>query len=59
MGFDNIKLTKFVEPELTTIGQPIYEMGQKACEMLIDIINGRVNEKQICFYTQLIIRGTA
>lgn len=59
MGFDNIKLAKFAEPELTTIGQPIYEMGQKACEMLTDIINGRVNEKQICFYTQLIIRGTA
>ncbi len=30
MGFDGIKLSKMIEPELTTVQQPIYEMGEKS-----------------------------
>lgn len=59
MGFDNIQITEFVEPELTTIAQPIYEMGQSACELLVKNINGEDGEKIIFFTPKLIIRGTA
>lgn len=58
MGFDNIKLTQFIEPELTTIGQPIYDMGQQACKILINVINKEIQEKQVFFSPKLIIRGT-
>ncbi|WP_125152818.1 LacI family DNA-binding transcriptional regulator [Clostridium rectalis] len=59
MGFDNIGFSKFFEPELTTISQPIYKMGRRACKLLIDLIKGEeVREKQIYFDTALVIRNT-
>jgi LacI family transcriptional regulator len=60
IGFDNIHISQIIEPELTTIAQPIYIMGKRACSILIDVINGELPlEKQVYFETELIIRGTA
>lgn len=60
MGFDNIDICGIFEPELTTIGQPIYKMGKEACKLLINIINEvDIKDKEIYFETELIIRGTA
>lgn len=59
MGFDNINISKYIEPELTTIAQPIYSMGKEACKMLIAIINGDEKiKRQIFFDTELIVRKT-
>lgn len=59
VGFDNIDISQIFEPELTTVGQPIYSMGKEACKMLIDIINGKLIEnKQIYFETELLVRST-
>ena len=38
IGFDNIYISDFVEPALTTISQPSHEMGRKAARMLLDAI---------------------
>ncbi|WP_448548094.1 LacI family DNA-binding transcriptional regulator [Thalassotalea fusca] len=35
VGFDNIKVSAYIDPPLTTIDQPAYEMGQKAVEVLV------------------------
>jgi LacI family transcriptional regulator len=59
IGFDNIHISEIFEPELTTIAQPIYEMGKQSCKLLIDIIdNKNILNKQIYFKTELIVRGT-
>lgn len=59
IGFDNIQLSEVVEPELTTIGQPIYAMGKEACKLLIDVINENDIDKKIIKYKpKLIKRGT-
>jgi LacI family transcriptional regulator len=59
IGYDNIEISQFTEPELTTVSQPIYEMGKRSCELLINIVNGiPVDEKQIYFKPNLVIRGT-
>lgn len=62
-GFDDIPLAAFVNPPLTTIHQPIYEIGRKTCALLIDVINGRAPENPSTLLTPtLIIRessGTA
>ncbi|MBL7161632.1 MAG: LacI family DNA-binding transcriptional regulator [Anaerolineales bacterium] len=38
-GFDNIPLAEHSHPPLTTIHQPIYQIGDMVCEMLIKRIN--------------------
>ncbi|GHI00452.1 LacI family DNA-binding transcriptional regulator [Neobacillus kokaensis] len=45
VGFDGISLSKATTPELTTIEQPIYEMGEKAASMLIEFIEEKPVEK--------------
>jgi LacI family transcriptional regulator len=49
MGFDDIKISRFIRPRLTTVHQPISEMGEMSAKMLIDMINKkeRVQEKDI------------
>ena len=37
-GFDNLEIGQNVTPTLTTVTFPIYEMGQKAMELLLDAI---------------------
>lgn len=41
IGFDDIELSSYIKPALTTIRQPIYEIGKKAAELLLDLIEGR------------------
>lgn len=40
-GFDGIDLTALVEPEITTIEQPVYEIGLAAAGKLIQLIEGK------------------
>jgi len=59
VGFDNVKYAEFIEPELTTIAQPIYEMGSTACKLLVNILNGvEVENKKVYFEPTLIVRAT-
>ena len=46
MGFSNNKITSLVEPELTTIDQPCFEMGEKSAEILINIIEGKTTKQK-------------
>lgn len=57
VGFDNIEASSIIEPPLTTVSQPIYEMGKKAVEVLVKLINKEeVKEKKIMLKTRLIER---
>lgn len=59
MGFSNNKITTLVDPQLTTIDQPSFDMGKKAAEILIQIIENRVLEpKTWVLDTKLIVRGS-
>lgn len=57
IGFDDIRLASFVHPSLTTIRQPMLEMGALAVKMLLKIIEeGEFNQKKIVLKSKLIIR---
>ncbi|MGL5379168.1 LacI family DNA-binding transcriptional regulator [Clostridium sp.] len=47
LGYDNIGICSFIEPELTTIAQPIYNMGKESCNLLIEIINSKSKDKKV------------
>jgi len=38
MGFDNIEMSALIDPPLTTVSQPFYDMGALAAKKLIDLI---------------------
>lgn len=59
IGFDNTVLATTTVPRLTTIAQPIAEMGRKVVEVLIEEINGNASMQQrVLFNPKLIIRET-
>ena len=48
IGYDNLKLAEMVVPALTTVNQPLYDMGKWASEKLISMIeNGGIAESTI------------
>ena len=56
-GFDDIEFAAFLDPPLTTVKIPAYEMGQLAVKALFDLINsGSKSIKQYRLSTDLIIR---
>lgn len=60
-GFDDIYLSKLLNPRLTTVHVPIAELGSKAVSYLLRMINGDVNAQQAykeILPTQLVIGGS-
>lgn len=61
VGFDDIYMASVVEPGLTTIKQPNYEMGYKAVELLIEALEKSEEAaapKTIILGTELIVRNS-
>ena len=61
VGFSNNKITSLVNPPITTVNQPSFEMGKKAVEILIEMINnrqGNYQKKTVVLEAELIIRGS-
>lgn len=46
VGFDDIQLSQILEPQLTTIRQPAYDMGLAAARMLIKLVEGKKLKKK-------------
>ncbi len=58
IGYDNIKISEMIEPALTTVNQPVYKMGYKAVELLINILEGNIQEKTIQLESNLVVRDS-
>lgn len=60
VGFDNTILAEMCYPQLTTVSQPIKEMGKKVIELLVeDIKEPKKIKQRIVMSPELVIRGTA
>jgi len=55
-GFDNIDLSKYINPSLTTVNQPLYDIGIKSVKLILDQINKKKTDKEYILKTNLIIR---
>jgi LacI family transcriptional regulator len=57
IGYDNISMSTYIAPKLTTINQPGYEMGKAAFTMLHQRLQrGKTSLKAIEFEPKLILR---
>lgn len=62
VGFDDYDYDTIVTPNLTTVRQKLFEKGQKAARIIVDVLAGELvcNEdtKDIVFETELVIRDS-
>ncbi len=56
-GYDNVPMSEFLFPPLTTVKQPIHEAGKAVIDLLLQQINGDpIPQKNILLEPKLIIR---
>ncbi|MDB5324927.1 MAG: LacI family transcriptional regulator [Phycisphaerales bacterium] len=56
VGFDDLRHAAFINPTLTTIHLPLYEVGSSAMERLVERIHGRPEPVKEVLPTHLIVR---
>ncbi len=56
-GFDDIEISQYITPPLTTVHQPKLRLGTVAMEMLLDLLEGRPVEDHV-LPTELIPRSS-
>jgi DNA-binding LacI/PurR family transcriptional regulator len=59
-GFDDLPPAEQSHPSLTTVHQPVYDIGNMVCRMLVQLINGEpLPERQTILKPSLIIRQSS
>ncbi len=59
VGFDNIPESALADPPLTTVQQPIRQMGREAITMLVSLIAGAgLDSTHLTLETALVVRGS-
>ena len=57
VGFDDLPVARWVSPPLTTVRQPLAEMGRAAAQMLGELIEDRpLRSRRVELSTELIMR---
>ncbi|AJI20735.1 LacI family DNA-binding transcriptional regulator [Priestia megaterium] len=56
VGYDNIVLASYSSPNLTTVGQEVYQIGYQAADLLIEMLEGKETNMKRYLDTKLIIR---
>lgn len=56
-GFDNTILAAFVDPPLTSVAQPIQEMGRRVVDLLVQSMeNGNKTKQRVVLRPELVVR---
>lgn len=59
IGMDGIQISRYTSPPLTTVAQPILELGRRAGELLLDAVRSGVpHEQHEQLPTRLVLGGT-
>jgi LacI family transcriptional regulator len=60
VGYDNINMAAWCKPSLTTINQPVYDMGRIGVDILITCLNRELVEQQeVLLKPELIVRQSS
>lgn len=58
VGFDDVLLAQYLSPTLTTVRQPLFEMGRAAGEIAIALLEQRKVEVKTRFEPELVVRNS-
>ncbi len=56
VGYDDITLAAYSNPPLTTVSQNIFELGYQSANLLINMLEGNLEQHMITLNTKLMIR---
>lgn len=56
VGFDDIEISRYLNPSLSTVKRPMYDIGTLAVEMLFECFNGKNYEQTIRLDTSFVER---
>jgi DNA-binding LacI/PurR family transcriptional regulator len=60
VGFDDLRLSSFTTPPLTTIRQPALEIAERATRLLLDLARGRpAKQRRHVLAPELVVRGSS
>jgi DNA-binding LacI/PurR family transcriptional regulator len=59
IGFDDIELARYTDPPLTTVRQPILQIGRQMVRQLLRLTAGEQIEPAVVLPTELILRDSA
>ena len=56
VGFDDVLISSYISPKLTTVRRPMYELGSFSAHMLMTMLEGKPMSSTLVLSTELIIR---
>jgi DNA-binding LacI/PurR family transcriptional regulator len=59
IGFDDIELAGYTDPPLTTVRQPIQDLGRVMTRQLLRLIAGERIDPVVVLPTELVLRRSA
>ena len=59
VGFDNFEMAQYTEPPLTTVAQPITEVGRRLARQVLRLVAGEEVEPTVVLPTSLVLRESA
>jgi len=58
VGFDDVELVRYTEPPLTTVRQPVFDIGREMVLLMLRQPAGRANGPPVILPTELVVRDS-
>ena len=58
VGFDDLFFARYLDPPLTTTAQPTRQMGRKAMEIALALVDGKTTERVVHIKGELMVRNS-
>ncbi len=59
VGFDDIEISRYSDPPLTTVRQPSVEIGRTMARQMLRLVNGEAVPESVVLPTELVVRASA
>jgi len=58
VGFDDVRYARHLDPALTTIRQPMAQIGAEAVKLLMGILDGGADVERVTLEHELVVRAS-
>ena len=58
VGFDDIRFARYVDPPLTTVAQPMRQIGEGTVRLLLEIVRGNPTPESVTLPHTLVVRSS-